>query len=173
MNPVIAKSEQVETWADSRVAKADEAILDIRRSGSVRMRSREAVSKSRVRATGIYLSSKMCRIIQCESQDELNAFRLLDADSTVTAYFERPLTIRYLQDAQIHLHHPSVLVERGHTRELWEIKSASEARRPFVAARTRVLQSALPFWGYEYRLILTKDLVPKARLTNALTYCGG
>jgi hypothetical protein len=171
MNPVITRNEQVGTWADRRVARADEAILDIRRPGSSKMCSRKVASRPRARATGTHPSSKMGRMIQCESLDELNAFRLLDADPTVTAYFERPLSIRYLQDAQIHLHYPSLLVERGHTRELWEIKSASEARRPFVAARTRVMQSALPFWGYEYRMILIKDLVTKPRVTNALTYC--
>jgi hypothetical protein len=52
--------------------------------------------------------------------------------------------------------------------ELWEIKPASSVLNPFICARTRLLQKALPRYGYQYRLVFGEDLAQQPRLSNAL-----
>jgi hypothetical protein len=110
----------------------------------------------------------MGRMIQWESLNELNAFRLLDADPSASAYSEQPLTVRFVLSGETHLHFPDVLVQRDHSRELWEIKPQSEAGKPTFVARTRLLESALPELGFAYRLIIAEDLAKQPRLSNTL-----
>ena len=54
-----------------------------------KLRSREVVSRSSARPKGKYPSWKIRRMVQWESENELNAFRLLDCDPDVTRYFHR------------------------------------------------------------------------------------
>jgi len=61
-----------------------------------KLRSRKVVSRSRHRVTGKYPSWKMNRMIEWESKNELNAFRLLDASSIILEFNEQPMTIHYI-----------------------------------------------------------------------------
>ena len=51
---------------------------------------RRVVTRSRFRPTGKYPSWKMERMLQWESMNELNAFRLLDCDPRVTVFTNSP-----------------------------------------------------------------------------------
>lgn len=145
------------------------AILSIEPPGPEQLRARKVVTRSRARATGKYPSWKMGRMIEWESINELNAFRLLDANPAVRAFHEQPVVIRYRIGNEVHLHFPDVLVETRGTRELWEIKPATEAARPEYVARTRLLTESLPTHGFVYRMVLADDLAREPRLSNALT----
>lgn len=148
----------------------DDAVIEIIRPEAGKYRSRTVVSRSRSRGTGRYPSWKMGRMIQWESPNELNAFRLLDADPAVRAFHEQPLVVRFVLDQKNHLHYPDLLVEwRSGRRELWEIKPACEARRPEICARTQLLESRLPRHGFEYRMVIGEDLKREPRLSTALT----
>ncbi len=107
-------------------------------------------------------------MIQWESANELNAFRLLDADPSASAYSEQPLTVRFVLNGETHLHYPDVLIQRDHSHELWEIKPQSEAVKPAFVARTRLLESELPRFGFAYRLVVAEDLAKQPRLSNTL-----
>lgn len=133
------------------------------------IRTRRIVSRSRARPTGKYPSWKMGRMIQWESHNELNAYRLLDANPAVRAFYEQPLAIRYRLDGVEHIHYPDTLVEIGGSRELWEIKPAFEAARPEYVARTKFLTDALCSNGFTYRMVLAEDLGREPRLSNVLT----
>lgn len=145
------------------------AVLEISFPEEGKVRSRKIVSRSRARATGKYPSWKMRRMMQWESVNELNAYRLLDADPAAISYHEQPLTIRYQLDGEVHLHYPDTLVQWGASRELWEIKPSSHAFKPEVIERTRLLEVALPKLGFSYRMILAEDLAQEPRLSNVLT----
>lgn len=132
-------------------------------------RARRVVSRSRARSTGKYPSWKMGRMLQWESHNELNAFRLLDANPAVRAFQEQPLTIHFRLNDEVHRHYPDILVDLGSARELWEVKSATEAARPENAARTKLLSDALPNHGFTYRMVLAEDLRREPRLSNVLT----
>ncbi len=54
---------------------------------------RRIVMRSRARATGKYPSWKAGRMVQWESINELNAFRILDAMPEVSTFTERVLTM--------------------------------------------------------------------------------
>lgn len=133
------------------------------------VRARRIVSRSRARPTGKFPSWKMGRMIQWESTNELNAYRLLDANPAALAYHEQPLTITYKLNGEIHKHYPDTMVQWGDSRELWEIKESSDASRPEVAARTRLMEDALPQLGFSYRIVLAEDLAKEPRLSNVLT----
>lgn len=132
-------------------------------------RARKVVTRSRARPTGKYPSWKMGRMLQWESQNELNAFRLLDANPAIIAYQEQPLIIHYRLDGEVHDHYPDVLVRFRQTKELWEIKPAAQASRAEVTARTRLMEKALPRFGFAYRVILAEDLAKKPLLSNVFT----
>jgi hypothetical protein len=108
-------------------------------------------------------------MVQWESPNELNAFRLLDANSAVLSFCEQPLTVMYRLDHEEHRHYPDILVETQSGHELWEVKPAAEAAAAECAARTRLLSSALPPLGFSYRVVLAEDLKRRPRLSNVLT----
>lgn len=149
--------------------KHSDSILSIIFPKEGKLKSRTVVSRSRARATGKYPSWKAGRMIQWESSHELNAYRLLDANSHVINYSEQPLAISYIQDDIVHLHYPDTLVQWQDRQELWEIKTAKEAEKSEYLQRTRLMENALPNLGYRYRLMIAEDLAREPRLSNALT----
>lgn len=149
--------------------RMDNVILEIKFPNEGDVRSRKIVTRSRARATGKYPSWKMGRMVQWESVNELNAYRLLDANAAAIAYHEQPLTIHFVLNGEAHKHYPDTMVQWGNSRELWEIKPSSEAIRPEYVERTRFLEAALPQLGFAYRMVLAEDLKKEPRLSNVLT----
>ncbi len=136
------------------------------------LRFRNIVSRSSARPKGKYPSWKMRRMLQWESENELNAFRLLDCDPDVTRFHEQPCEIMYVLDGQTRSHYPDILVEKNGRKELWEVKPESQAQAPEVASRTTVLIQELPLWGYTYRVVLANDLAQQPRQGNASVLLG-
>jgi TnsA endonuclease-like protein len=139
---------------------------------SGQLRSRKVVSRSRVRPTGKYPSWKMKRMIHWESENELNAFRLLDCDPDVSAFHEQPCEIEYVLDGESRSHFPDILVERKDQKELWEVKRESQAEKPDVTRRSKLLEQSLPHWGYTYKVVMARDLAMQPRQTNACFLLG-
>ncbi len=150
--------------------KAGNTILEIIFPDEYRARARKVVSRSRARSTGKYPSWKMGRMIQWESLNELNAYRLLDATPAVLAYHEQPFAIRFLLNGEPNLHYPDTFVQWENARELWEIKPEKEAAKPEILVRTKFLESVLSNLGFIYRMVIGEDLACEPRLTNALTF---
>jgi hypothetical protein len=111
-------------------------------------------------------------MLQWESENELNAFRLLDCDPDVARFHEQPCQIMYVLNAQARSHYPDILVEKNGRKELWEVKLESDAKEPEVVARAALLVQELPFWGYNYRIVLAKDLSKQPRQANACMLLG-
>lgn len=151
------------------VTKMNNAVLEIVFPDEGKVRSRKIVTRSRARPTGKYPSWKMGRMLQWESINELNAYRLLDADPAAIAYHEQPLTIRYTINDEAHVHYPDTLVQWGASRELWEIKPTVQALRPEYQERTKLLEAALPQLGFAYRLVFAEELAKEPRLSNVLS----
>jgi hypothetical protein len=106
-------------------------------------------------------------MIQWESENELNAFRLLDCDPDVTCFNEQPCEVMYVLDGKVRSHFPDILVEKKGRKELWEVKPESQAQELDVVTRTALLVQGLPLWGYTYRVVLAKDLAMQPRQGNA------
>jgi hypothetical protein len=111
-------------------------------------------------------------MVQWESENELNAFRLLDCDPNVTRFNEQPCKIMYALDGQARRHYPDILVEKNGRKELWEVKNEAQAEEPEVVTRTTLLIQGLPRWGYTYRVVLAKDLALQPRQGNACVLLG-
>lgn len=133
------------------------------------LRSRKIVRRSNARPTGKYPSWKMGRMVQWESVNELNAYRLLDTNPNVQAFHEQPLELTYLMGEKEHRHYPDVLVFTKTGKELWEIKPNVSAQKPDIMERTKLLSEALPEHGYPYRMVFAEDLARQPRLSTALT----
>jgi hypothetical protein len=106
-------------------------------------------------------------MIQWESENELNAFRLLDCDPDVTRFNEQPCEVMYVLDGQSRSHYPDIFVEKNGRKELWEVKPESQAQESGVVARTALLTQGLPLWGYTYHVVLAEDLAIQPRQRNA------
>jgi hypothetical protein len=112
----------------------DSRVLRIAFSFAEQVRSRRVVTRSRFRPTGKYPSWKMERMLQWESINELNAFRLLDCDPRVTVFTEQPCEIVYLDGTEIKHHYPDIYVEIDGNQELWEVKAECEASQNEVSS---------------------------------------
>jgi hypothetical protein len=106
-------------------------------------------------------------MLHWESIGELNAFRVLDCDPDVTHFSEQPCRIVYVMDGVVRIHYPDILVTAAGGKQLWEVKTRSNALEPEVLARAAFLSCVLPRWGYEYRTVLAEDLARQPRLGNA------
>ena len=148
-------------------ADRNAAIINMVFPGPGQLRSRKVVSRSSARPKGKYPSWKMGRMVQWESENELNAFRLLDCDPDVIRFYEQPCEVIYVLDGQARSHYPDILVVKSGRKELWEVKPESEEQEQRIAARTALLVHGLPLWGYTYRVVLAKDLAMQPRLTNS------
>lgn len=129
-------------------------------------RVRKVVSRSNARATGKWPSWKLGRMAHYDSLHECNGFKLLDAWPLVRTYAEQPCTVHYLLDGEPRRHIPDILVDLGDRRELWEVKTAADARDPDVIRRTALMAAGLPAFGYAYRLAIAEDLGSNPRLGN-------
>ena len=128
---------------------------------------RKVVSRSRTCPTGKYPSWRMGRMMQWESPDELNAFRLLDCDPRVRRFVEQPCSILYKIDGTIVRHYPDIYVESQGEKQLWEVKDDSRASEADLLARTKLLTEGLKAHGFTYRLVLASELEKQPRLQNA------
>jgi len=129
---------------------ARDRIVDLTFPEKGALRARRVVSRSRTRPTYKYPSFKAGRMVQCESENELNAYRIV-------------------LDGEEHSHYPDTLVALPNAKELWEIKPLVEARDPTTIRRTSFLVRDLPRYGYDYRLVIAEDVRRQPRLNNALT----
>jgi len=105
-------------------------------------------------------------MLQWESINELNAFRLLEVDPHVSFFQEQPCEIHFVMNEEEYVHYPDILVKTQRRKAFWEIKPALEAKLPATAARTKLLSAVLPDLGYEYHVVLGEDLGRKIRLYN-------
>jgi hypothetical protein len=172
MDEAVAKHDHCAYSARIQQSGRNTAISNIVFPEPRQLRSRKVVSRSSAQPKGKYPSWKMRRMLQWESENELNAFRLLDCDPDVTRFHEQPCKVMYVLDGQARSHYPDILVERNGRKELWEVKSESQAEEPEVVTRTALLIQGLPFWGYTYLVVLAKDLSMQPRQCNACFLLG-
>ena len=160
---------RVMSTEDLSDATTDCQVLRIAFSSPEQVRSRRVVTRSRFRPTGKYPSWKMERMLQWESINELNAFRLLDCDPRVKAFTEQPCEIVYFDGTETRQHYPDIYVEIDSDQELWEVKAECEAVQSEVSTRTELLTSGLRRYGFTYRVVLDHELAKEPRLGNAKT----
>lgn len=129
-------------------------------------RARKVKTRSKMRAHGAYPSFRMGRMIHWESPGERSAIKLLDVDPSVIHLGEQPCVIYYRLSGVLHRHYPDLLVKWRTAQSLFEVKERTEALSPEVVARTALMRSELPRFGYAYDVLLSDDLEARPRLTN-------
>ena len=144
-------------------------VLSINQLQNGQVRARKVVSRSNSRPTGKYPSWKMQRQVHWESHNELNAFRLLDANPLVLRFHEQPFEILYEIDGEQHRHFPDVLVETRDGKEVWEIKSLQWAVTDKNRSRAALMVAELPRHGFQYRPVVAEDLRKEPRLATVST----
>jgi len=157
------------TYINRSTDDKDNKILSIEFPEEGKERARKVVSRSRYRFTGKFPSWKMNRMMEWESRNELNCFRLLDANPEIKKFYEQPFVIHFIMDGIKHIHYPDILIKTNHSSEVWEIKDQYKADDDEVIKRTNLMESELPKFGYSYRILTDKELSMEPRLSNIMT----
>ena len=147
-------------------------IRSIRYPEEGEQRMKEIVNRSNTRATGKYPSWKMGRMMQWETVGHLDAFRLLDADSQISAYQERPMEIEYESKGLIRVERPDLLVVSGARKELWSIKKAIETGSSRNDSEVMNLTLALARYGFQKKVVMVETLREEPRKGNLITLLG-
>ncbi len=133
---------------------------------------KKIVNRSNSRPTGKYPSWKMGRMMQWETVGHLEAFRLLDADSQIRAYQERPMEIEYEVKGLIRVERPDLLVLNGIQKELWSIKKVAEISGSNHGSEVAKLTVALAGYGFLKKVVIVESLRQEPRRANLITLLG-
>lgn len=95
----------------------------------------------------------MKRMVQWESDNERMVFRILDGDPTVTAFFEQPFKVCYVDEGVEREHFPDLLVQFLDGVEVWEIKDSMDSDCPDIKRRTELMVQLFEQFGIRYRLL--------------------
>lgn len=129
-------------------------------------RVREVVKRSNCRVTGKFPSMKNKRMMQWESFLEWNAFLLFEYNRTVDSYSEQPATITYYINGEKHTHIPDLYVIKGNRRIFIEVKTDKNASDEDINERTKILKKQLPYYGFEYQVLVESEIKQEPRLSN-------
>ncbi|WIH05124.1 hypothetical protein KHF85_00845 [Xanthomonas translucens pv. graminis] len=152
-------------WQFNTLA-ADPAQIRVAHPDPEKIRMRRLVSRAARRPVFKQFALKPGRVVQCESQAELDFSLFLDATPQVTAYGEQPFCIYYLDSGQLRKHIPDFAAQIDGQRHVFEIKR-DDWQDPDVLERTELLKEALSRYSMHYHLIVPGHL-PETNLRNAI-----
>jgi hypothetical protein len=144
-------------------------ILKIRLPRNEDDRIKKVISRSNTRPTGKYPSWKMGRMMHWNRIEQLNAFRLLDANPDVLCFEEFPIEIEYEVNGKTYLEHPDILVEIAGKKELWKIENSSQIDTPFSILSQHEFKEQLLPSGFYWRIINPHTLTLEPRKENVIT----
>lgn len=130
-------------------------------------RVREPVSRSKSGVQAKVADVLNGRSRHAESQNELNAFRILAATAQADAWQEQPFSIEHHLDGYKRRYTPDVLIVWGPRREVLEIKEDREADLPENQERFSMIAQLLAEHGYGFRIWRRSEICAEPRLTNA------
>lgn len=133
-----------------------------------KLRSRTVVKRSNYLKTIKFPSRTMGRMLQCESRNELNFYRVADVTPEITSIYDQPLEIVFTLNGKRQKHFPDSLLTRGDYDYLLEVKPHTQSLGQDLFLRTDVLTQLLKDKGYEYRLIDGSLISNSSALPNAL-----
>ena len=130
-------------------------------------RAREPVSRSKSGVQGKVADVVHGRSRHAESQNELNAFRILLATARADAWQEQPFVLNYHHKGEKHRYTPDILVIWGDHKEVVEVKDDAEAELPENQVRFALISELLAEHGYHFRIWKRSEICAAPRLTNA------
>ncbi|MFN4277053.1 MAG: Tn7 transposase TnsA N-terminal domain-containing protein [Ferrovibrio sp.] len=94
---------------------------------------------------------------------------LCEVDSSVTAFIEQPLTLRYrVAGSRARIHKPDFMVQRGAAIELIETKWEGDAASPENEARWPVIGAAVSALGWSFEVVSERHINRQPRLDNVI-----
>jgi hypothetical protein len=106
---------------------------------------------------GHWFSTTAGRFLEYESLLERDWMLLLDFDREVEWICEQPLRLRYRKDEKAVSHVPDLMVWRGGTPELCDVKSVERLEDPEFRAQVRATGLACAEAGWGYRVLAEPD----------------
>ena len=106
-----------------------------------------------------------------ESQNELNAFRILAATAHPDAWQEQPFSLEYHADGCKHRYTPDVLIVWGSHRQVVEIKEDRDAHAPKNQERFRLIGERLAEHSYGFRVWRRSEISPQSSLAYSALAC--
>lgn len=122
------------------------------------MLSRNAVTRSGRGFRMRIPSTKLARMVECESILEGDVARLLEHSPGVLSYQEQPALIQYWDGNQIRNYHPDfevVLVDRS--RVHLEVKHSRDLAKPKVAAKFRAIAAHYQNTPIQFRIVTEQE----------------
>src|SRR5213594_1880364 len=130
-------------------------------------RAREPVSRSKSGVQGKVADVFHGRSRHAESQNELNAFRILVATARADAWQEQPFTLEYHHEGARRRYTPDILVIWGTHKQVVEVKDDAEAELPENQARFELISGLLAENGYHFQIWKKSEICAEPRLANA------
>jgi hypothetical protein len=129
-------------------------------------RVREPVSRSKTGVQGKIADVINSRSRHAESQNELNAFRILLASGRSVTWQEQPFVLEYHHEGKMHRYTPDVLVVWGAHHEVVEIKEDAELELADSKSRFALIRELVDDHGYQFRIWKSSEICAEPRLTN-------
>jgi hypothetical protein len=102
-----------------------------------------------------------------ESQNELNAFRILLATARADAWQEQPFVLEYHHEGTRRRYTPDILVVWGAHKQVIEVKDDAEAEAPENQERFALIGRLLAEHDHPFRIWKRSEICAEPRLTNA------
>lgn len=128
---------------------------------------RNPVKKTIGSFPGYVPSLKEGRMVACESTLERDFAILVEADTSVLAYSEQPITIEYVLDGKAHSYTPDFAVLRNGRIIFVEVKPEAKALRPEYVRKFAAVRIAFAKIGHRFVVLTEKDIRRQPRLRNA------
>jgi len=122
----------------------------------------------RKRVIGSFMSAKMQRPVEWESQIERDLMYYLEFDDDVEMYSSQPVRYRYTLNDKYHYHYPDFKIIRRSTRKpkFVEIKPFNETQKPDFIEKTDAIKVQMKKDGYDYDVITDSQLQVEPILNN-------
>jgi hypothetical protein len=124
----------------------------------------QIVNRSNAYTSGKYPCLKAGRMLQWRTRSQLQLMRLLDCDPYVSMFREQPCVIMYSFRGLVQSHSPSLLVNVGTRKELWDVIPTADALA--LVPRTVLLTRGLAILGYVYQAVSQSEVIKQPRLNN-------
>lgn len=127
---------------------------------------RKITNKGSKKVIGKFASHKLQTSVWWESQIERDFISLLEIDPEVSFYQEQPFHIAYKVAGLEHSYTPDFYVERGHRKQVIEVKPAHEVVKAENARLFRIIRTICAEQNREFSVVTETMIRVQPRLSN-------
>lgn len=115
---------------------------------------------------GRFHSRKMKRTLWARSDLEFDMFLLCELDTTVEAFIEQPVRVRYSLDGRTRWHTPDLFMLHGGIGEFVAVAAEADAALPDKERRWPAIGATVAASGFGYRVLTERHIRRQPRFTT-------